>query len=250
MKKVVTFIAYILLFGVVHYTTAATPCVTPLEDLVSTVNDTVWEFNEHSSLLPYKACQLKLRHVVESYYAHDPMLGDEFVKWINFTSRYVTFRLNHILDSTVVPDAHDLLEYQIVELINDQCQEGYCNDFHVVIEECGGKLEGENYIKSTYFTVHLLLFEYGMLKYPMCTQPCPEDSAMILDEILNSLFNMTLTEFIATNMHYVYITGYVTDFNFWYLFIALLVVILWTIVFGLVCTKCNKKYNNRVKKTI
>lgn len=174
------------------------PCVWSSDQLVDLAPREIWDGgheHDHNSA-PYQLCQMKLRYL-ELYDRR--IRRDSIGHWYNLSAEYLMFRLNRELGDefhyTTIPGPHDSVEHDITELLKLKCMNGYCNDFHVDINQCGGKLYGVEYIYSNFYYVHLSMYSEGILRLHICNAPVEEeddeeedglsDRAQWLDELLH-----------------------------------------------------------------
>ena len=175
------------------------PCVWSERQLIQWAPDNVWTYNEESASLPYKLCEMKLRHLA-TYHQH--ISDDNLKNWYNLSSEYLVFRLNRVLGKEyqylTIPGAHDIVEHEVVDLLRMKCLKGYCNDYHVVMEECGGDLFGLEFIYSNFYYLHFSLYAKGLLRLRVCnTTVHTHGDGDWLDNLLRELAHADFREYHA-----------------------------------------------------
>jgi hypothetical protein len=147
------------------------PCIWSESQLLQLVPKHFWMLSEHTNTLDYALCRMKARHILD--HRHAPIDGNGGLQqWRNISSEYVVFRINRLLaehyNYVTIPIPHESVEIQIADELTAKCQMGSCTDYHVSWEECGGSIDGLEYIMSDFYYIHLSMYETGMLRLRIC----------------------------------------------------------------------------------
>lgn len=172
------------------------PCVWTEDQLIQLAPHKIWNYNEQSESLPYKLCEMKLKHLALYTAAVD---GTNVARWYNLSSEYLVFRLNHLLEKEyhyiTIPGAHDIVEHGVVDSLRLKCLSGYCDDYHIVMEECGGELYGLEFIYSNFYYLHFSMYSRGILRLQVCNSSITTNTTDWLDNLITRISHADYHEF-------------------------------------------------------